>query len=197
MNKYVRVLIALALVLGIAFLARNKVAWANPAPQVDASAPLQDDASTLADKTDPGTVKPPLPEIKFCEDGVYSAGGISTIKARNLAPGYCLEAFLHNKNYALGRIPDGAGKILANVTFLRVFYQGKFVYEVPSEDGDVEICYALPPGTQAQIYFYNHYGPRFGKGKGQPSWEPLQTTVVDGMACASAQTSGAYALIGQ
>jgi hypothetical protein len=151
----------------------------------------------LFSKPDPGTVKPPKPGITVCENGMYSVGGVATLNINNLAPGYCLEAFLHNKNYALGRIPDGAGKILANVTFLKVYYRGKFTYEVPPEDGDIEICFAVPPGKQAQIYFYNHYGPRFGKGTGQPAWEPLQTTLENGIACAPAQTSGAYALIGK
>jgi hypothetical protein len=50
---------------------------------------------------------------------------------------------------------------------------------------------------QAQIYFFNFYGPRFGMRTGQPSWEPLATTVTDSVACAAAQTSGAYALIGK
>lgn len=197
MNKYVRVIIALALVLGIAVLAKDKVAWADPAAKEDASALSQNEASVLPDKPDPGTVKPPRPKIEFCESGIYSVGGVATFKVNSLAPGYCLEAFLHNKNYALGRIPDDAGKILANVTFLSVFYQGVFTYEVPPEDGDIEICFAVPPGKQAQIYFYNHYGPHFGKGTGQPSWQPLQTTVEAGIACATAQTSGAYALIGK
>jgi hypothetical protein len=148
-------------------------------------------------KPEPGTVQPPRKRIRVCQDGDPSVGGVSTLHIRNLAPGYCLEAYLHNKNYALGRIPPGAGKILANVTFLQVYYRGKFTYEVPAEDGEIRICYALPPGKEAQIYFYNHYGPRFGQGSGQPAWEPVPTTVTNGIACAAAQTSGAYALIGQ
>lgn len=148
-------------------------------------------------KPNPGTVKPPKKGITVCEDGLYPVGGVATINISNLAPGYCLEAFLHNKNYALGRIPPGAGEILANVTFLKVYYQGQFTYEVPPEDGEIEICFAVPPGKEGQIYFYDHYGPRFGQGGGQPAWEPVPTTVTNGIACAPAQTSGAYALIGQ
>jgi len=197
MNKYLRIIVVLALVLGIAILAKDNVAWAEPNTEADSSVLAQDDFSDLLAGPEPGSVKPPRPEIKLCEDGVYSVGGVATLRVSQLAPGYCVEASLHNKNFAVGRIPDGAGKTLAKVTFLRVFYQGKFVYEVPPEDGDIEICYAVPPGKQAEIYFYNHYGPRFGEGTGQPAWEPLPTTVENGIACAPAQTSGAYALIGQ
>lgn len=197
MNKAFRVIIVLALVAGIAILARDKVAWAEPTADVPPAYLGQEQASPLLAEPDPGSVKPPRPGITVCENGLFSVGGVATININNLAPGYCLEAFLHNKNYALGRIPDSAGKILANVNFLKVYYRGKFTYEVPLEDGDIEICFAVPPGKQAQIYFYNHYGPRFGKGTGQPAWEPLQTTLEDGIACAPAQTSGAYALIGK
>jgi len=195
-NKYLRVIITLALVLGIAALAKEKVAWADPDAEVDTSAFTQNDASVLLDKPEPGTVKPPRPKIKFCEVGLHSVGGVATINVLNLKDGYCLEAFLHNKAFALGRIPDGAGKVLANVTFLQVYYQGDFTYEVPAEDGSIEICFANPY-EDANIYFFDFYGPRFGERTGQPSWELLQTTTVDGLACAPAQTSGAYALIGK
>jgi hypothetical protein len=145
----------------------------------------------------PGTVKPPPAEVTICEDGIDSVGGVSTLEVNSLAPGYCLAAFLRNHGFALGRIPDGAGKVLANITFLRVFYHGALVYELPTADGNVQICYAVPAGKQAQIYFFDFYGPRFGQNHGQPEWQPLETTVDNGVACATAQKSGAYALIGQ
>jgi hypothetical protein len=69
---------------------------------------------------------------------------------------------------------------------------------VPEGSGDVQVCYAVPTNiTQSQIYFYDFYGPQLGRGGGQRSWQPLETTVTDGVACAPAQASGAYALIGQ
>jgi hypothetical protein len=146
----------------------------------------------------PGTVQPPPAEITVCANGNYSVGGVSTLNVNELVPGYCLAANLWNHGFALGRIPPGAGRVLADITFLRVFYQGEFVYEVPDEDGDIEICYAVPPNTtSSQIYFFDFYGPRFGERTGQPTWEALDTTVTDGVACAPAQTSGAYALIGE
>jgi hypothetical protein len=146
---------------------------------------------------DPGTVRPPPPDVTICQDGLASVGGVSTLEVDNLSPGYCLAAFLRNRAFAVGRIPDGAGRVLANITFLRVFYNSNFVYDVPEADGDVQVCYAVPAGTQAQIYFFDFYGPQFGERTGQPEWEPLVTTVENGVACATAQTSGAYALIGQ
>jgi hypothetical protein len=148
-------------------------------------------------RQNPGTVQPPPAEVTICQDGFASVGGISTLEVNNLAPGYCLAAFLRNRGFALGRIPDGAGQVLSNITFLRVFFNSNFVYEVAEGDGDVLVCYAIPAGREAQIYFFDFYGPRFGERTGQPEWEPLETTVENGVACAEARTSGAYALIGQ
>ena len=198
MGNHVRVLIVTALILVMVLAARNHVAWAGPAV-ADRQAPEAsvDQASAPSDNPDKGTVQPPPPEITICEEGIHSVGGVSTLEVNNLAPGYCLAAFLRNHAFALGRIPDGAGQVLAPITFLRVFYHGRLIYELPEEDGQAEICYAVPPGMTAQIYFFDFYGPRFGERTGQPSWAPLETTVSDGIACAPAQTTGAYALIGQ
>lgn len=151
----------------------------------------------LPPQSNPGTVKPPPAEVTACENGPYSVGGVSRLTINNLAPGYCLAAFLRSHAFALGRIPDGAGKVLAPITFVRVFYHGRFMYELPAEDGEVQICYWAPADKEVQIYFFDFYGPRSGERSGQPSWEPLETTVENGMACAAAPKSGAYALIGK
>jgi hypothetical protein len=149
----------------------------------------------------PGTVQPPPPDLRVCDPavGVYSLGGVSTLRLNLPADDYCLHVFLWNHAFSIGRIPGGAGRVLAEVTFLEAYYQERFVYkyEVAGEAGSIQVCYAVPIGMQAQIYFFDFYGPMFGEKKGQPSWELLQTTVENGIACAPAQTSGAYALIGK
>ena len=147
--------------------------------------------------SDPGTVKPPPGEITICKDGVHLVGGVSTLEVKILAPGYCVVAFLRNHAFAVGRIPDGAGNVLAHITFVRIFYQGKLISALPVKDGTVQLCYAVPPGKTAQLYFFDFYGPRLHGGKGQPSWTALQTTVDGGKACSGAQETGAYAIIGQ
>lgn len=153
-------------------------------------------------QAEPGTVRPPPVNITVCVPGVYSLGGISTLQINQLAPNYCLHAFLRRHGFALGRIPAGVGSILSEVTFVEVFYQNTFVYryDVPGETNSIQVCYSVPGGKQAQIYFFDHYGPRFGQPPaGQPAWQPLPTTIdpETETACAVAQTSGAYALIGK
>ena len=146
-----------------------------------------------------GTVKPPPPNIEVCIAGVNSLGGVVTLRVNRLTTDYCLSAYLWNHAFAIGRIPAGAGQVLAEVTFLEVYYQDRFVYayDVSGETDSIQVCYAIPLGKQAQIYFLDFYGPRFGGRTGQPAWVPLPTTVANGIACAVTQTSGAYALIGK
>jgi hypothetical protein len=146
---------------------------------------------------DPGTVKPPPPDINVCVPGSYSLGGVSTVIVNSLAPGYCLHAYLWKHGFAIGQIPDGAGRILAGVTFVEFFYNGSFVHQYTGDPSSVQVCYSAPSGS-GQIYFLNHYGPKFGQPQnGKPGWVPLETTISNGIACAAAQTSGAYALIGK
>ncbi len=148
-------------------------------------------------KPEPGTVKPPPRVVRTCKNGDYSVGGVSGLKVTDLKPGYCLQAFLWNHRFAFGRIPDDAGKFLADITFLQIFHHGRLIQELPTEDGKIMICYAVPPGKQVTIYFYDFNRSHFGKHTSQPSWEPLPTTVENGIACAPAQSTGAYALIGK
>ena len=153
-------------------------------------------STALLAAANPGTVKPPPGDITICESGVHSVGGVSTLKVTNLKPGYCIVATLKKNGLAVGRLPDGAGSFLADVTFVRVFYHGKLVSELPTADGQSQICYAAPPGRTVQIYFLDFYGPRFDRPE-QRNWVPLETTISGGLACAPAQSSGAYALIGK
>lgn len=197
MGNRFRILIVLVLVTGIALLAGNNVAWADPAGEDLQPAQEEGSYSPALAGRDPGSVKPPPAELTLCKDDKKSVGGVATLEVTDLADGYCLVAFLRNHAFAVGRIPDGAGSVLAHITFLRVFYHGRLAYELPAEDGQVEICYAVPPDKTAELYFFDFYGPRFGERSGQPAWEPLATTLDGEVACAAAQITGAYALIGE
>jgi hypothetical protein len=196
MKLIFRLIIVFVLVGGIALLASGNVAWAGPK---EADHPVAQQAVSnepALGKPGPGSVKPPPGEVTICENGVYSVGGVSTLEVANLADGYCLVASLMNHAFAVGHIPDNAGKTLANITILRVYYHGKLVSSLPEEDGLSKICYAAPPGKSAQIYTFDYYGPRFHR-PGSRDWTPIDTTVTNGIACAAAQDTGAYALMGQ
>jgi hypothetical protein len=192
MNKIMRLLIAIAMLLGIVLLAKDKVAWAESTDDPPPSILAQEDASVLL-KHGPGTVKPPPRKIKVCREGTYSVGGVATLNVMDLAPHYCIRASLWKRHWPPVHVPARYGRILADVTFVEELYRNRFKKHLPEEDGRAEICYAVPPGKEAKIYFLDYYG----KHKGKPTWTVLNTRVENGIACAPAQNSGAYALVGK
>lgn len=200
-NKFLRMTFAIVVVLGILLMARGQSVWAGGDNALGAAVPpAQGEPALLAGPPGPGSVKPPPRHFKACKEGLYSVGGVVTIEIRNLKPGYCIEAVLWNPRFQFRRIPDDAGKVLAHMLFLRVYHRGRLTYELPTEDGSVEACYAVPPEKQAQFYFYDFYGVRFKKLTHPPkTWEPLETRVDadNKTACAFTQVSGVYALVGK
>jgi len=196
MKLLFRLFIVLVLVGGIALLAGEKPAVAGPQEGMDSSAQAVPPNGVALHKDDPGSVKPPPPFILVCKDGVKSVGGVATLEVKNLADGYCIMATLRNPAFALGHFPKDIGKPLAHFTILRVFYHGRLVNDLPTEEGQVSLCYAVPPQKTGQIYFHDFYGPRFGR-HGRNDWVPLDTTVNNGIACAAAQDTGAYGLFGK
>jgi hypothetical protein len=200
-NKYLRLFIAVAVVLGIALLAKGQVAWAEQDSSVGSVVDLErGEFAVLPAKPDPGSVKPPPGHLSICENGLFSVGGVAILEIKDLKPGYCVEAILWNPMFHFKRYPDGAGSALAHLLFLRIYYQGRLTYDLPFDDGTVEACYAIPPEKQAQFYFYDFYGKRFGTRTEPPkSWDLLETRVDtdNKTACAFTQVSGVYSLVGK
>ena len=201
MKKYFRLILVIALVLGVLIAARGQTAWAGQNDNVANTVDLkQVGQAVLPAKPGPGSVKPPPSKFYACEDGTYSVGGVVILEIKDLKPGYCIEAVLWNSRFQIHRLPDGIGSPLAHMLFLRVYLNGRLVYDVPAGDGTIEACYAIPPGKQGQFYFYDFYGKRFDKSTELPrSWEPLDTRVdtESKTACAFTQVSGVYGLIGK
>ena len=196
MKKSLRWFLALGLLAAILIAAYGSPAWADrPASKTGVSEALPAQSGAPG-STYKGTVKPPPPDVEGCGPADYPLGGYAVIKASGLLSEYCVAGNLRPP-FAKGRLPKDAGKFLGDVVFVRYFKNGDLQYDLPSGTSDVEVCFAVPPGSTPQIYFYDFYGPQFGKRKGQPDWVLLETTVVDGMACAPAMTSGAYGLVGQ
>ncbi|MFZ5884597.1 MAG: hypothetical protein ACOYYI_12530 [Chloroflexota bacterium] len=196
-----RILLALSVVLTIFFLAGGETVWAVQGGGQSVSASLNRSGFAPAPgKPGPGSVKPPPPFLAICKDGLYSIGGVVALEIKDLKPGYCVEAILWNPRFQIRRIPEDAGKPLAHLLFLRVYYAGRLTYEILPGEGTVEACYALPPEKQGQFYFFDFYGMRFKKLTRPPlTWDPIETRTdtEKKTACAFTQVSGVYALVGK
>jgi hypothetical protein len=204
MSKYFRILISIFVVLGLVLVARSQVVGAGPSGEPEQSISVEDQGSLSLkgggddddnDDHHGGTVKPPPGKTKICKKGVYSVGGGATIKVFSLAKHYCIRADLKKRSHVNGHIPEGAGRLLSDVVLVQVLYRNRVVSRLPdpNKGGEAQICFAVPPGKHAKIYFLNY----FGKKDGKPTWVPIATNVKNGVACAEAELTGAYALIGR
>ncbi len=185
MSKAVRFVVAAILLFTIVLLAGSQLASAGKLPLFSPPAPRGAGVSAMAaDKKNPGTVKPPpvvVPPIN--EPGTYSAGGVCTVIVESIAEPMSLHVNLlpfstvHNP-------PQEIQRYLAGVCQLTFVKRGAGVTpDVLPADAVVTICFAAIPNTTAKIYVYDDH-----------SWFPIDTTVKDGMACASATKSGKYVL---
>jgi len=196
-QKYLRVIIVMIALIGIAVLAKNQVAWAGPATETKQVNDLgQTQFSISLNKPNPGSVNPPPSSFRGCENDLHSVAGVFTVEIKDLKPGYCVEVELSDPAY-VGRIPEDAGKTLADMGIFRIYFHGDLVYELPMADGSIQTCFAIPPKKQALIYFYDFFGERFEKRTSQPLWEKIDNTIDQNVACAFTQKSGMYALIGK
>ena len=198
MKIKVGLLIVCALVLGTILLARNNTVWADTtSDSVSPETQAQVDPS-LQQRKKKGTVKPPSGSIRFCSDGDYAVGGIVTLHVEDLKEGYCIVLEIRGHGF-LRRLPRRSGRFLTDLFIQRIYYRGRLRYKLPPSDGQIQTCFAVPPGKEdVTIYFFDFFGPRFDKRTHRTTWEPIDTTITDdGLACAFTDTSGIYALVGK
>jgi hypothetical protein len=193
-NKYIRLMIMISLVLGIAFVAQNRVAWANQSSEPSLSASGDDEQSVVAAKPDDckdknknkdkckGTVKPPPKDLTIPVTGEYSVGGFCTLSIVFNDPAITMDASL--KEPLPRDLPDKVYKVRQGC-LLTYYSSNQRIPELSSNSGSATICFAATPKKQMVVYFYNMYADN-------PTWVSLETTVQNGIACAAANKSGVY-----
>jgi len=205
MYKFIRVMIAISLMLGIAILARNNAAWAaNPAAESDRSSQDQAGLSISPAKDDDcdkdkgkdkdkckGTVKPPPGIIiPVTGGGTYSVGGICTMTIEYIATGLSDLLYLEvpvEKSRSVP-FPESKGRIQLPGCHVLHYQSGQLMNEMGTGDGSWTICFAAQPKKTTTIYYYLDNLETVGT-----TWIPLDTTVENGIACAPANYSGVYA----
>jgi hypothetical protein len=209
MKRVLRVIIMIVVLLGMVGLAQNQLAWAATSPQgTNQSALSQVEKSILPSrddcdkdknsdkckdkdkdkdkckkhKEDCGTVKPPPHQILIPVTGEYSVGGFCTISTEFNDPTILLDASIETP---LPRdLPEKVHKVRQGCHLI-YYASGTRIDELSSDSGTTTICFAATPQKQMTIYFNNIYAPN-------PTWAPLETTVQNGTACATGNTSGVY-----
>jgi hypothetical protein len=198
MNKSVRWIIVIALLLGIALLAGGKGAWADQSPvQSQSLSPKKDGPQTVADRKGDddcdkgkgkgkdkckGTVKPPPKKVVIPVTGEYSIGGFCTLSIVLNDPEVTLDGSIQTP--LPGELPSDVQRVRQGC-LLTYYSSGQRIDSLPPSSGTATICFAAVPGQQTTLYFYDLYSPN-------PTWVALTTTVKDGIACAAGNASGVY-----
>jgi hypothetical protein len=192
-NKYIRLTILIAVVLGIVFVAQNQVVWANPASDPGLSVKADGQSVVSAAKENckdknknkdkcQGSVKPPPKSLFIPVTGEYSVGGFCTLSIAFNDPVITLDATLQTP---LPRdLPDKVHKV-SQGCLLTYYSSQQRIDELSASLGSATICFAAIPQQISVVYFYNLYSAN-------PAWVPLETTVENGIACAAGPKSGVY-----
>ena len=112
---------------------------------------------------------PPDDDIQVCKRGKYSVGGIATLDIKNLRGDGCLTAYMQDRDANEGRLPKETSTILSEILALTL----------PTKGANLQVCFAVPPGQTASIYFAD-----------AGSWVAVKTHIKDSVACAEVQKSG-------
>jgi hypothetical protein len=199
MAKFIRIFIALIVILGLSLLAKNNAAWAaNPGAdpnqpslsQAEHSKPPKHDHHCDKDKDkkkkhddkhkcpddDHGTVKPPKDHHKICHKEHKSVGGVVVVDVKKMPDKECVDASTKSPDPAVDQVPPGSGSVVSDVLTLAM----------TSSQTNVSICFAAPPSKNVKI---------FSSGTG--SWQAIETNVNSGMACADVASSGKFVLVAQ
>jgi hypothetical protein len=208
MGKYIRVFIAIMMLLGLVLLGRNKAAWAaNPETkagssveaQSQPSAPLHSDDDCDKDNNrdkdkckekdkdkckdkdhdDCGSVRPPDNDIDVCEQGNYSVGGVAVLDVDKLQDRSVKDDCFR----AHSEDSRDVNELPKNAG--RVLSDLVTLTSV-GQGSNIKICFAAIPGKKVKIYF-----------SGTGSWKPVGTQVKNGIACAHVSSSGSFILAGK
>ncbi|MBI1856459.1 MAG: hypothetical protein HYR93_11440 [Chloroflexi bacterium] len=186
MNKAIRIGVAILVLAGILFLARNNIAWAGNAPDViNRAGQSQDQSAGLEANANPGSVKPPpVVAPPITKPGTYPVGGVCTVYVEQLADTVSLFAKLLPFD-VLKNKPQDTSRYLAGVCDLTYHVSGKPAPEIAPADGNVKICFAALPNIAGKIYVYD--------GR---VWTALETVLESDnkLACAVAGKTGKYVL---
>lgn len=209
MQKFIRICIAVLVLLAIIFVAKSKVVWAaKPAPQgnqpavvegsqivspashdeCDGHYPWDQDKCKDKDKDKDkckdkhhhcGTVQPPDDDVDICDRGGYSVGGVATVDVRNLKDHKRKTDCFNAHLESSENLPGLPQNAGPALSDLLVLTS-------VGQGSNITICFAAPPGHDVAIYY-----------SGRGSWRPVGTHVSNGLACAHVPGSGSYVLAGR
>lgn len=151
----------------------------------------------LVNRSRSGTVRPPSPSVLIPQTGEFAIGGVCTFIVEYYVSGLSNEVYVEENVEVSANVhfPDNEGLLYLPGCHVLHYKRGSLVDDVTTDEGRWKICFAAIPDKQTTIYFY------YADGDVSPVtsvWEPLETTIEDGMACAPLTNfTGVYAPTGK
>jgi hypothetical protein len=138
-----------------------------------------------------GSVDVPSYTTSIAQNGAMALGGCVTGNVEDLVEGkgYSLEAALITSAAALKPLPENVGKFYQCIADLKLKQNTTLVDLLPAADGDVTICFAVPPNQQGSIYYHDKYF------NDQSDWVLVAGPFDTGIACGPVMKSGYYGMV--
>ena len=146
-----------------------------------------------------GTVQPPPYFTQITQSGTKGIGGICSLEALYKVDNLTDDTFVEFpvEENLIVNFPDN-GDILFFPGCHVLHYEKSVVQkQMGNEKGTWTICFAAPPNKQMTIYYYESMVHIDDHENITPPWEPLPTTVENGLACAPAEYTGVYVPAGK
>ena len=140
-----------------------------------------------------GTVDVPSSYATVTEDGSFALGGSVTGDVIDLAEGeeYKIEAQLIGSSSDGKLLSDDVGEFQKSIIDLKIYQNNVLVDELPTKDGNVQICFAVPPDQNGTMYFLDKYFDQ------QAEWKAVSEPFKTGIACNPVTKTGYYGMAGK
>jgi hypothetical protein len=138
-----------------------------------------------------GSVVVPIYSQTIKSNGPMALGGCVTGNVEDLAfgKGYEMRATLITDPGGIEALPDKVGEFYECIIDLRLYKDGTMIDELPVEDGNVTICFAIPPYQNGTVYYFDKY---YGVA---PEWTQASDNFKTGIACSPVYRTGYYGMV--
>jgi hypothetical protein len=136
-----------------------------------------------------GTVDVPAYTTIMAEVGGMELGGCVTGNIEDLAPdqGYRVEASVTSTEG--NPLPEDVGKFYECVVDIKLYQGDTLLTELPKDDGNITICFAVPPDKNGSVYYLDKYF------KDDAKWDSIGGAFDTGIACSPITKSGVYGMV--
>lgn len=167
----------------------NSGVYAFYAPEPDAHPKVTPQTVTSLVYTRVGSVDVPSYVTTIVKPGPLAVGGCATGNVKDLPEGSKMDAQLVTSTAGLKALPEKVGKLYECIVDLKLYQADKMIQELPEDQGNATICFAVPPHQKGTIYFLDKYYDE------KAEWVPISDPFPTGIACGPVTKTGYYGMV--